>query len=66
MPRVALVNLGCRVNRVELDTMALRLQEAGAELVSQREADAIVIIGTDINAGKHNLPNARRNEFARL
>ena len=41
--RVALVNLGCRVNRVELDAMALKLQEAGCEVVSQREADAIVI-----------------------
>ena len=41
--RVAFANLGCRVNRVELDAMALRLQEAGARIVSQREADAIVI-----------------------
>ena len=42
-PKVALVNLGCRVNRVELDVMALRLQEAGCELCGEREADAIVI-----------------------
>ena len=27
---VALVNLGCRVNRVELDHMALELERAGA------------------------------------
>ena len=41
--RVALSNLGCRVNRVELDVMALSLKEAGCELVGQRDADAIVI-----------------------
>ena len=40
---VALVNLGCRVNRVELDAMALKLQERGCRLVGQREAQAIVI-----------------------
>ena len=38
--RVALSNLGCRVNRVELDVMALSLKEAGCELVGQRDADA--------------------------
>lgn len=42
-PRVALVNLGCRVNRVELDMMAQALKERGCELCSQREADAIVV-----------------------
>ncbi|MBP3894802.1 MAG: MiaB/RimO family radical SAM methylthiotransferase [Atopobiaceae bacterium] len=41
--RVALSNLGCRVNRVELDVIALSLKEAGCELVGQRDADAIVI-----------------------
>lgn len=41
--RVALANLGCRVNRVEVDTMALALQERGAELVSQREAEAVIV-----------------------
>ena len=40
---VALVNLGCRVNRVELDAMALELQRRGCQLVGQREAQAIVI-----------------------
>lgn len=43
LPRVALVNLGCRVNRVELDMMALALQQQGCELVAQRDADAIVV-----------------------
>ncbi len=43
VPKVALVNLGCRVNRVELDTIALALKRRGCELVGQREADAIVI-----------------------
>ena len=38
---VALVNLGCRVNRVELDAMALELERAGASLVPEREADVI-------------------------
>lgn len=42
-PRVALSNLGCRVNRVELDMMALAFQEAGCELTDMREADAVVI-----------------------
>ena len=41
--RVALVNLGCRVNRVELDAMALQLQEAGCAIVGQREAQAVII-----------------------
>ena len=41
--RVALLNLGCRVNRVELDAMALKLQEAGCELVRQDQADVVVI-----------------------
>ncbi len=43
--RVALVNLGCRVNRVELDMMALALEQAGCVLGSQREA-AVVIVNT--------------------
>ena len=41
--RVALLNLGCRVNRVELDAIALSLQETGCELVRQSEADVIVV-----------------------
>lgn len=41
--RVALVNLGCRVNRVELDRIALALQERGAVLVGQRDADVVVV-----------------------
>lgn len=42
-PGVALVNLGCRVNRVELDLMATELERAGAALVPEREADAVVV-----------------------
>lgn len=42
-PRIALSNLGCRVNRVELDMMALAFQEAGCELTGMREADVVVI-----------------------
>ena len=40
---VALVNLGCRVNRVELDSMALELQRRGYRLTGQHEAQVIVI-----------------------
>lgn len=41
--RVALVNLGCRLNRVESDIVANALISAGCELVDKSEADAIVI-----------------------
>lgn len=40
---VALVNLGCRVNRVELDLMASELERAGAEVTGEREARVIVV-----------------------
>ena len=40
---VALVNLGCRVNRVELDAMALELERHGATLVPEREAGVIIV-----------------------
>ena len=40
---VALVNLGCRVNRVELDHMALELERAGAELVLERDARVVIV-----------------------
>ena len=42
-PGVCLMNLGCRVNRVELDLVASELEAAGARLVAADEADAIVI-----------------------
>ncbi len=41
--RVALVNLGCRVNRVELDRIANELEGAGHELAGEADADVIVI-----------------------
>lgn len=41
--RVALVNLGCRVNRVETDLIASKLEAAGCELVPQSEADLVII-----------------------
>ena len=41
--RVALVNLGCRVNRVELDAMALELQSRGCVLAGERDADVVVV-----------------------
>ena len=40
---VALLNLGCRVNRVELDLMASDLEGAGASLVDERDADVIIV-----------------------
>lgn len=42
-PAVALVNLGCRVNRVELDLMASELERAGARLASEAEARVVVV-----------------------
>lgn len=41
--RVAVVNLGCRVNRVEIDLIANRLQRAGCVIVPKEEADAVVV-----------------------
>ena len=40
---VAVVNLGCRVNRVELDAIAASLEAAGCQLVGQDEAEAVVV-----------------------
>ncbi len=42
-PTVALVNLGCRVNRVELDLMASELERAGARIAPEGEADVVVV-----------------------
>lgn len=42
-PRVALVNLGCRVNRVETDLIAQDLMAKGCELVPQEDASAVVV-----------------------
>ncbi len=41
--RVAFVNLGCRVNRVELDAIARELAGYGVEVVDEDAADAIVV-----------------------
>lgn len=41
--RVAIVNLGCRLNRVESDLMASALIEAGCALVAEEEAQAVVV-----------------------
>lgn len=41
--KVALTNLGCRVNRVELDMMANQLEAAGAVLAPERDAQCVVI-----------------------
>ncbi|MBM6775258.1 MiaB/RimO family radical SAM methylthiotransferase [Olsenella profusa] len=42
-PGVALVNLGCRVNRAELDLMASELERAGVPIVGEDEAAAVVV-----------------------
>ncbi|MGN0072069.1 MAG: tRNA (N(6)-L-threonylcarbamoyladenosine(37)-C(2))-methylthiotransferase MtaB [Atopobiaceae bacterium] len=42
-PVVAFINLGCRVNRVETDTIALALEEAGCRIGTPDEADAVVV-----------------------
>lgn len=42
-PKVAFVNLGCRVNRVETDVIMSRLERAGASLVPEADADLVVI-----------------------
>lgn len=43
MPRACVVNLGCRVNRVECDWMERALLAAGCELVEQDEADVVLV-----------------------
>ena len=43
MPFVSVVNLGCRVNRVESDRMTLDFARAGFGLVDEDEADLVVI-----------------------
>lgn len=43
VPGVALVNLGCRVNRVELDRMATELERAGFVVCDAAEARAVVV-----------------------
>lgn len=42
-PTVALVNLGCRVNRVELDVIATELEARGFEIAPEAEAQAVVV-----------------------
>ena len=42
-PRVAVSNLGCRVNRVELDAIAGELVAAGCELVDEAAAELVVV-----------------------
>ncbi len=42
-PRVCVINLGCRVNRVESDWMETSFVQAGSSLCSQDEADIVAI-----------------------
>ena len=41
--RVACVNLGCRVNRVELDDIASELEAAGCVICDEVSADLVVV-----------------------
>ncbi|SEH61697.1 MULTISPECIES: MiaB/RimO family radical SAM methylthiotransferase [Atopobiaceae] len=41
--KVAFANLGCRVNRVEIDVIASELERAGCEFVGEQDADVIVV-----------------------
>ncbi len=41
--RVALINLGCRVNRVETDLIASRIEEAGCVLVDCDQAELVIV-----------------------
>lgn len=42
-PRVAYVSLGCRVNRVETDSMVGELIMAGCEVADERDAQVVVV-----------------------
>ena len=42
-PRVCVINLGCRVNRVESDWMETSFVQAGSSLCAQDEADIVAI-----------------------
>ena len=42
-PRVAFVNLGCRVNRVELDLFARSFERAGCRIVPEEDAELVVV-----------------------
>ena len=42
-PRVCVVNLGCKVNRVESDWIESALADAGARLVAQEDADVVIV-----------------------
>lgn len=42
-PKIAFVNLGCRVNRVEVDVIAGQLEQAGAHIVSEKDADLVIV-----------------------
>ena len=42
-PRVCVINLGCRVNRVESDWMETSFVQSGASLCAEAEADIVAI-----------------------
>ncbi len=41
--KASYINLGCRVNRVEIDVIAKQLEDAGFETVKPEEADVIIV-----------------------
>ena len=50
--KIAFVNLGCRVNRVELDAIAQVLEDAGYKVVDEDEAEIIVINTCAVTGGR--------------
>ena len=47
-PFVSVINLGCRVNRVESDRITLELAREGFTLVDPDEAELIIIGGSSL------------------
>ena len=63
---VALLNLGCRVNRVELDLMASDLIQLGCAIVEPEDAAAIIVNTCAVTAeaeAKQGKPYAMRRLF---
>lgn len=70
--RVAVVNLGCKVNRVESDSIAQSYLQRGCEIVSYRDAETVVINTCTVTGEAEKKTRktirkvARENQHARL
>lgn len=70
--KVSIVNLGCKVNRVESDTIALSYMQRGASLVEPGDADVIVVNTCTVTGEaekktrKHIRRVLRENQHARV